>query len=66
MTKHYTATYRIMEWMEQGIRYRKNHGLDPSEQMTLEEDQCPCSICGHETMEDCDLAGCDCCSSVCT
>ena len=28
--------------------------------------RCPCDTCGHANMEDCNAAGCQCCSEACT
>ena len=27
---------------------------------------CPCKVCGHTYMLECEIAGCDCCSEPCT
>jgi len=27
---------------------------------------CPCEVCGHTTMIECEIAGCKCCSESCT
>ena len=46
----------------------KNHGLKETQEIVA--GKCPCSICGHEWMWQCEEAnggnGCDCCSSACT
>ena len=42
----------------------KNAGVP--ETVTLKPGNCPCSICGHEYMWECEEADCQCCSSVCT
>ena len=50
-----------------GIRHigEKNAGL-PEGEVTLVAGKCPCSICGHEWMWECEDADCQCCSSTCT
>jgi len=45
---------------------KKNQGLNPRGWEHWHETDCPCSICDHKTQEECDRAGCDCCSSFCT
>lgn len=42
----------------------KNKGVP--ETVTLTAGLCPCEICGHEFMWECEDADCQCCSSVCT
>lgn len=42
----------------------KNAGVP--ETVTLTAGKCPCSICGHEWMWECEEQDCVCCSSVCT
>ena len=42
----------------------KNAGVP--ETVELSSGFCPCSICGHQFMWECDDAQCECCSSVCT
>ena len=39
------------------------HGKDWVE---LRAGLCPCAICGHECMGECDEHDCQCCSSLCT
>lgn len=43
----------------------KNRGL-PEGEITLVAGSCPCSICGHEWMWECEDQDCQCCSSTCT
>ena len=42
----------------------KNEGVP--EKLKVTPGKCPCSICGHKTMQECYEADCQCCSSVCT
>jgi hypothetical protein len=42
----------------------KNAGL--SESLEVIAGKCPCSICGHEWMWECEDSDCQCCSSACT
>ena len=46
----------------------KNAGLDPSGEQMVEQGYCPCKICGHRYMYECEASPhpCDCCSSVCS
>lgn len=44
----------------------KNHGLPAGGKVTLKVGYCPCSICGHTIMLDCEEQDCQCCSSTCT
>lgn len=44
----------------------KNEGLHVRGWEFWHATDCPCSICGHTLQEECDAAGCDCCSSFCT
>lgn len=39
-------------------------GLAPS--VELRAGYCPCTICGHEFMWECENNDCQCCSSACT
>ena len=50
-----------------GIRHigEKNKGL-PEGELTLTAGMCPCSICGHDSMMECEEENCECCSSTCT
>lgn len=43
----------------------KNHGLPESGEVDVTPGVCPCSVCGHKTMEECEKADCKCCTSVC-
>ena len=52
-----TVTFRRMEG--------KNWGLPESGRITLIAGKCPCSVCGHEWMWQCEDADCKCCTSVC-
>lgn len=45
---------------------QKNDGLSSRGWEFWHETDCPCTICGHTTQEECEAAGCDCCSSFCT
>lgn len=53
-----TVTYKHTE--------EKNYGLPVDGEIELVSGMCPCAICGHEFMWECDDALCECCSSVCT
>ena len=44
----------------------KNYGLPVEGEIELVAGECPCAICGHEYMWECDEQLCECCSSVCT
>ncbi len=44
----------------------KNPGLPRSGKVEIEGRKCPCALCGHKSMEDCEKANCQCCTSVCT
>lgn len=46
------------------VTEEKNYGLQETQK--IEGDKCPCSVCGHERMEECDESNCQCCSSACT
>ena len=52
-----TVTYKVME--------DKNYGLPPEGEVTLVAGKCPCAVCGHEWMWECEDADCKCCTSVC-
>lgn len=54
--KKKTVTYKVTN--------DKNYGL--KEKMEIRPGKCPCSACGHKTMEECNRANCQCCSSACT
>ena len=41
-----------------------DYGLEP--EMEIRSGFCPCSVCGHEFMWECEDADCQCCSSACT
>jgi len=32
----------------------------------IEIGKCPCAVCNHTTMEECEKGGCNCCSEFCT
>ena len=36
------------------------------DELTLQAGMCPCAICGHEYMWECEDNDCDCCSPMCT
>ena len=44
---------------------QKNAGI-PEGDVTVDGIHCPCTICGHQYMVDCEAADCECCSSLCT
>jgi len=46
------------------VTAEKNYGL--TETVTLRAGWCPCSVCGHDSMLDCEEQNCQCCSSTCT
>ena len=46
------------------VSEHENYGL--TETVTLKAGWCPCSVCGHDSMLDCERADCKCCSSTCT
>ena len=43
----------------------KNTGL-PTGPFECDHLHCPCSVCGHTYIADCEAADCECCSSTCT
>ena len=51
-----TATFKVMG--------DKNAGLNEVQEIIA--GKCPCSICGHEWMWECEEQDCQCCSSACT
>ena len=55
-----TVTYKVMP------EHGKNIGLPPEGEITLTIDgTCPCSVCGHKYMYECEEADCKCCTSIC-
>lgn len=52
-----TVTYKVTP--------DKNFGLDPSGETTIIAGKCPCSVCGHDSMLDCEENDCKCCTSLC-
>lgn len=44
---------------------RENYGLPVEGEVELEAGMCPCAICGHEFMLECEDENCECCTSTC-
>ncbi len=64
-----TKTFRCIPMLTDGsVDSPIDYGLDA--ELTVEVGYCPCSLCGHKFMWECEEAndgrGCDCCSSACT
>lgn len=43
----------------------ENYGLPVTEEVTLIAGVCPCAVCGHEFMWECEDDNCECCTSTC-
>ncbi len=64
---------KISYWLEVSD-WDMEHGFKPKDGLPVKRplqvknvaDKCPCATCGHETMEECDIAGCECCANACT
>ena len=65
-----TVSYKIIDFEKERhgkkVRVHKNFGLPESGEVTLKTGYCPCSVCGHEYMYQCEAEDCACCSSTCT
>ncbi len=73
MDRRTTRYKRTREYLEARARpgevkiiQLKNPEPGLAESMTIAAGMCPCSICGHEFMWECEDADCQCCSSACT
>lgn len=73
-TKEYLSN-RAQPLKEKTVMYKarkdKNFGLPSEGSVTLITGKCPCSVCGHKWMWECDETvgtdyECYCCSSTCT
>lgn len=51
-----TVSFKVTE--------KKNYGLAP--EVEIVAGWCPCTVCGHTYMHECEEADCQCCSSACT
>lgn len=55
---------KILKKVHTTVTKEKNYGL--KKYTTIRAGWCPCSVCGHEYMLECEEAHCQCCSSACT
>ena len=71
-TERYKRTLEYALTKSQPFQYKitKYHTSEDSDYgltktMEIQSCVCPCSVCGHEYMWECDDANCACCSSAC-